>query len=369
VLRMDVDFAKRGWRIVCVENCEPILEIAGAPIVNVDANFMIPPEQQGQDRVFPRHSHMHAMHEASKQAGSSLVGLALPPANPSLRPWRPPDYAEEWKLLRRAWSLARNGQTELSEKLIAKASEELYPPEHAIDTLQNWVWRFATFLCNRRYEPLFDAIMKAIEPLRDSVLWWDFRQFYKTEAEERGTRYFTIMKDFFAAHAEFVQVYFFVVPGFKVPADEHTTSTDFEAVKMFYGNIYEQFTVLVEYLAMLNNMLAGRRYDSFPTMTLRRYRESDRPQRFGPFSDNAAFTAICAEADNQIRNASHHGSLAFDQAEQTIRFRSGKGGTGRERIISYADYLRRCVEIFLQTMTLLRVELVVATRLEVPHPI
>ena len=143
----------------------------------------------------------------------------------------------------------------------------------------------------------------------------------------------------------------------------------FESVKMFYGNTYEQFTLLVEYLAILNNMLAGRRYDTFQRMTLREYRELDRSQRFGPFSDNAAFMAICAEADNQIRNASHHGSLAFDLASQTIRFRSGKGGTRPERWISYADYLTRCVQIFLQTMTLLRVELVVATSLGVTHPI
>jgi hypothetical protein len=295
--------------------------------------------------------------------------VAVPPTNLNLRPYRPPDYAEEWKLLRKAWSLARNGQIQLSENLIAKASEELYPPEHRMDTLQDWVWRFATFLCNPHYEGLFADANKAIESLSDSVLWWDFRQFYKTVAQERGTRYFTIMNNFFDAHAEFAQVYFFVAKGLTVPTDQHTTSTDFEAVKMFYGNIYEQFTVLVDYLAMLNNMLAGRRYDDFPTMTLRRYRELDRAQRFAPFLDNAAFMAMCVERDNQLRNASHHGSLEFNPVEQIIRFRSGKGGTGSERRISYADYLSRCVQIFLQAMTLLRVELVTATFLEVPHPI
>jgi hypothetical protein len=87
--------------------------------------------------------------------------------------------------------------------------------------------------------------------------------------------------------------------------------------------------------------------------------------------------AMCSEADNQIRNASHHGSLRFNQVEQTISYqveqtisyRSGKGGTGPERRISYADYLVRCVRIFLQTMTLLRAELIVAAWLKVRHPI
>jgi hypothetical protein len=57
------------------------------------------------------------------------------------------------------------------------------------------------------------------------------------------------------------------------------------------------------------------------------------------------------------------------QVEQTISYRSGKGGTGPERRISYADYLVRCVRIFLQTMTLLRAELIVAAWLKVRHPI
>ncbi len=51
VLRMELDHAKHGWRVVCVDNCEPILEIAGAPVVNVDANFLIPADQQGVDMV------------------------------------------------------------------------------------------------------------------------------------------------------------------------------------------------------------------------------------------------------------------------------------------------------------------------------
>ena len=197
---------------------------------------------------------MHAMLEAAKDATPSRVCVTVPPTDPSHRPYRPPDYAEEWKLLRKAWSLARNGRTELSEMLIAKASEEFYPPGHSLDNLSNWVWRLATFLCNPSYEPVFDAAIKAMEPLNDSILLWDFRQYYKTVASERGVRYFNIMADFFTAYSEFSQVYFFISKGLEIPDNYHATSTDFEAVKMFYGNVYEHFTNMVDYLAMLNNM-------------------------------------------------------------------------------------------------------------------
>src|SRR6516162_3475158 len=135
---------------------------------------------------------------------------------------------------------------------------------------------------------------------------------------------------------------------------------------MFYANSYEHFTHIIEYLAMLNNMLVGRRYDTFQRLTIDQYRKLDRSARFRPFADNIAFMAIC---EAQIRNTSHHGSLVFNQAGQTISYRSGKGGTGPEQSISYADYLVRCVRSFLQTMTLLRIELMVATWLEVRYPI
>jgi hypothetical protein len=39
---------------------------------------------------------------------------------------------------------------------------------------------------------------------------------------------------------------------------------------------------------------------------------------------NAPIMAICSEADNQIRNASHHGAFAFEEANQMIRYRAEK---------------------------------------------
>jgi hypothetical protein len=94
VLRMDLDYAKHGWSVVCVENCGPIEEVVGAPIVNVDANFTIPPEQQGLDMVFPRFAHTHAMHEAAERTGS-LVDMSDVPATARWRQdGRPPERCD-----------------------------------------------------------------------------------------------------------------------------------------------------------------------------------------------------------------------------------------------------------------------------------
>jgi hypothetical protein len=67
---------------------------------------------------------------------------------------------------------------------------------------------------------------------------------------------------------EFAQVYLFVAKGTELPKDHHATSVDFDAAKMFYGNTFEHFTSLVEILALLNNMLLGRAFDEFQTLTL-----------------------------------------------------------------------------------------------------
>ena len=78
ILRMHVDHERLSWRVECVENCKPIYEVAGSPIVNVDAIFAISPDQQGEDRVFPRFDHMDAMQEAAKRARPSPLADPVP---------------------------------------------------------------------------------------------------------------------------------------------------------------------------------------------------------------------------------------------------------------------------------------------------
>ena len=78
VLRMDINHAQLSWEVKCVENCSATDEVAGAQIVNVDAIFVIPPELQGLDRVFPRFAYSHDMYEAAKRAGSVVDASAIP---------------------------------------------------------------------------------------------------------------------------------------------------------------------------------------------------------------------------------------------------------------------------------------------------
>jgi hypothetical protein len=126
---------------------------------------------------------------------------------------------------------------------------------------------------------------------------------------------------------------------------------------MSYGNLFEGFTSLIELPVLLNNLLQGRKHDEFAQLTLTGYRRLDKASRCNPFSSTPAFFVLCEEADNQLRNASHHGGIKFEPSTQTISYRAGKGGTGDEQSMAYAEYLTRCVRLFLQILTVLRMEL------------
>lgn len=104
-------------------------------------------------------------------------------------------------------------------------------------------------------------------------------------------------------------------------------------------------------------------------MTREQYLRLDKSSRFRCFEDRPEFSSIATEADNVLRNASHHGGFIFDPKSQDIAYRAGKGGQGDEQHISYTDYLRRCTEIFMQSMVLFRLELVLASGANLRAPL
>ncbi len=357
VIGMHVDHQKHGWRLEAVENAELTLEIEGALIVNVDANFIVPEDQRYKDSVFPRLEQMKEMVNADENAGSLVPASSIPPGIMGERPFRRPDIAAEWRLLKKAWSLHRNGRDKLSKKRVAEASKDYYTSD-PLNDLNDWLWRFVLLLGQPSFEPKFISTFAEIDPLMGKPGFSDFIDYYEGELSmERGSRYFELMRAYFAAFSDYSQVYFHVSKGISVPDGNVASSTDFDATRMFYGNAFETFASSVDILAYLNNLAMGRAFDEFQSLTRKKYLALDKAGRFNPFSMNATFMALCEERDNQLRNASHHGSFQFDAVTQAITYRSGKGGTGREQTIGYASYLARCTKLFLQAMTLLRAEI------------
>ena len=80
------------------------------------------------------------------------------------------------------------------------------------------------------------------------------------------------MRNYFMAYDEFAQVQNLITNGLSVSEDYFASSSDFDKTRMFYGDAFEAFASQVDLLAYLNNLSAGRTFDTFATMSIDDYR-------------------------------------------------------------------------------------------------
>lgn len=357
----------RSW-VECDENAERAPEEPGAEIVNLDANFLIPAHMQGVDLAFPRFSRMQEL--ADKMRGRpDLPQVTLEDYTRMAceRPYRRPDYAAEWRDLRKAWNLHRNRQMPLSRATVKKGSA-LYYASEPLSGLPDWVWRLSREITASQFEPPVIEFFEVIKPIMKAPGFKALAKYYaKTMAPARGIKYYTLLNAYFNAYSEFSQAQFSVTLGLDLDAQYRASSSDFDKTRMFYGNAFEVLADVVDLLALVNNLVRGRAFDEFETLTLKRYYEIDKSKRFAVFAATPAFAALCIEADNQLRNASHHNDMSFDAGSQIISYRTGKGSDAKEQSITYTQYLTRCVVIFMQVVNLLRIELILGDAWEVSN--
>jgi hypothetical protein len=358
VVALNVDYQTITHWTEAVENAELAEEVSGAPIVNVDANFIVPESERHVDFAFPRLTQLLERSKVAEKHGSLVSVAEIPLGMWDQRPYRRPDYAEEWSLLRKAWSLHRRGREDLAGQRLEAASALLYKAD-PLHNLPDWLWRFVMFIGQPHYEAPFLAAIEAVRPLLRKPEFADFLAYYNGMASDRSDRYFELMKAYFEDYGDFGQVHFQVAKGLRVPDGNVASSVDFDATRMFYGNAFEAFASSVDILAYMSNMMASRPFNQFEKLTQKEYLKLDKMSRFDAFAGIPAFAALCEERDNQLRNASHHGGMKMDAKTQMIRYRSGKGGTAPERRLGYASYLARSVKLFLQAMTLLRLEIMI----------
>ncbi|MCJ8151857.1 hypothetical protein [Shinella sedimenti] len=370
VVALCIDYEKITHWVEPVENAEWIDEVGGAPIVNVDANFIVPIHQRDKDFAFPRMDQLRERFEVAEKNGS-IVTASLEEINSKKwkeRPFRRPDFEEEWKLLKTTWSLHRRGRAHLIGDRL-KAASEIYYASDPLKSIQDWLWRFMLFFSQPAFEGPFRDAFDQIRPLLESKEFERFREHYNKISNQRGERYFELLKAYFESYDQFAQVHFDVVRGLEIPDGNMASSVDFDSVKMFYGNTFEALSSNIDIMAYFGNIIAGRAFDQFQSLTLKEYLRLDKPSRFGPLAAIPAFDALCLERDNQLRNASHHGGTRLDAETQIITFQSGKGGQGQTQEIGFAKYLARCDLIFLQMIVLFRLEIMmcqVATGLTWP---
>lgn len=360
----------RAW-IEFEENAIEAKEEPGAEIVNLDSNFLIPQGVQGKEGDFnvARLTQMMEFARRSYRGDDDKTPSGTGGVVDIGEAARHFDFATEWKLLRKAWSLQRNGQLPFSRARVREVSTDLYRRE-PLNGLADWLWRFALKLNGSFFGKLFSDAMTAIDQVYGNPGFKHLLAFYDTElVAVRGTRYFRIVNDFFNGYSEFAQVHFRVMNGMEIPEGYQAASTDFQKTAMFYGNCFEVLSDSVDLLACINNLMANRRFDTFEKLTLKRYYELDKASRFGAFAGSPALAALTTEADNQLRNASHHGGIEFDAGAGVLSCRSGKGGQGPARTMTYTEYLTRCVRIMEEILMIMRIELLFSSMFGTKPPL
>lgn len=228
------------------------------------------------------------------------------------------------------------------------------------------------FLCTTPYKTaasffddiFFPAIGRLRSPLRQFA--WNqkstqelefrrLRQFYIDElAQQNFDRYLSTFADYFKYFDQFRQVLAHARVGDDAVDDLIVGSKRFDDIKLYYGQAYEALTSAYTLLAVLFNLSQGRAFDSFASMTLKKYiSDVEKAKRSNPFLGVPELASFTSFDDSALRNGSHHASIWRDG--EIVKFRSG--GTGAEREMSFSRYLHTCNGITISLAALFLVEL------------
>jgi len=177
---------------------------------------------------------------------------------------------------------------------------------------------------------------------------------HKQNQKENTTRYISIYSDYFKVRPELSQL------AFNVRIEDNDVdniivgSKNFDLVKLFYGQAFETLTSHFPVLAGINNILAGRKYDEFESMTWNKYiNDVEKAKMANPFAHRQEFNAFAMHLDSTLRNGSHHASIWREG--EFVFYRSG--GTGQKREMPYSRYLCLCNELIIAISALFYLEL------------
>ncbi|MEZ8627876.1 hypothetical protein AB6D75_19000 [Vibrio splendidus] len=206
-----------------------------------------------------------------------------------------------------------------------------------------------------RVNDTFTPIKGVIDTLSEEGKLDDFYEYYNTNLKsENLTRYLSAFSDYFKYRDHFGQLSMHARVYDENVDDRIISSKDFEAIKLYYGQVYESLTSNFTVLACLNNLLNGRAFDTFQRMNLNKYiKDVEKAKKHNPFAEQEEFNLFHEDLDSSLRNGSHHASVWRD-GEKVI-YRSG--GTGAERDMSYSRYIHMSNKLTISLAALFMVEL------------
>lgn len=191
------------------------------------------------------------------------------------------------------------------------------------------------------YPKITNIVGDIISKLDDfeNKVFYDLMSYWDKELREQNQhRYLNTLSDYFRNRDHFGQIALY--SRIDVDVDNLIISSkSFEQIKLYYGDAYEALTSNMTIIACLNNIMSGRGYDEFKSMSLSKYLEINKANKANPFKDNPIFEVFAEEdIESSIRNGSHHASIWHDG--EKVMYRSG--GTGAQHDIPYSRYLDLC---------------------------
>ncbi|MFW0715130.1 hypothetical protein [Pedobacter sp. N23S346] len=134
-----------------------------------------------------------------------------------------------------------------------------------------------------------------------------------------------------------------------------SSACDWESLEMVYGDFFEIYANLLVVPTVLNNLSVRGDYQNFnsPDFTLAKYLASDKSGRSENFKTNNILNSLSDFYDSSIRNGTHHKASSFDNNNQTITLRTGKGGKTQKNM-SLVNYIEHCNEIYARILIVLR---------------
>jgi len=337
-----------------IENIERIEEEPDAStVINLHPSFAFRPQDYHSPLAF-----------ASMQAGRLVHPFARVPSNSRFSDaalhFEVPQTAQLWPVVKNVLSLALKGDpAQILQAQVARYRDlrREYKPDFSCSTAFKTVASFFDDI-------FFPAIGNLRSPLRSftraqrnaqSAEFQRFVLFYRAELQQQSVdRYLATFTDYFKYFDQFRQVLAHARIGDEAVDDLVVGSKRFDDIKLYYGQAYECLTSSYTFLAALLNMSAGRSYDTFATMTLKKYMSDvDKSKRSTPFLNVAELAAFSRFEDSSLRNGSHHASIWRER--EVVKFRSG--GSGAEREVSFSRYLHTCNGITISLAALCLVEL------------
>ncbi|HEX5328769.1 hypothetical protein [Sulfuricurvum sp.] len=265
---------------------------------------------------------------------------------------------EDWQIIEKAYSLFNSGRSDLMNEELKKYSnvESMY--------------RFTTIL----HSTIYDFLLRLITP--NTLLFNDikkhfskakqksnhfkaFKNYYKNELQTMHWKnYIDIFSEYFKNFSEFNRL--LLNTKIELHPEDGIESifcpSNFDDVKMFYGNAYEYITTHLTIFACVNNINQNRNYDTFQSMTLKKYNELNKDSKLGPLQTDPIFQAFTLELNSTIRNASHHKWFYIDNNNPGfLLYRSG--GTGAINSMSYIDYVYKSNLLIIKLAILAMIEI------------